>query len=285
MATFQNQALLSYNGVTTASNIVSGEILDTLAVTKTAVEPSYSAGGNITYVVSLINSGATAFTGITLTDDLGLYTVGTLSVRPLDYVDGSVMYYVGGVLQTAPTVTVGADGELVISGISVPAGSNATVIYAATVNDTAPLAEGSTIVNTVSAAEAGMTPVVATESVGVRGGAILSIGKAVSPASVAENGRITYTFVISNSGGEQTTTEGNPVITDTFSPILSDIVVTLNGAPIAESTGYTYDETTGLFTTADGLITVPAATFTQDAATGVWSVTPGTVTLTVTGTI
>lgn len=285
MATFQNQALLSYNGVTTASNIVSGEILDTLAVTKTAVEPSYSAGGNITYVVSLINSGATAFTGITLTDDLGLYTVGTLSVRPLDYVDGSVMYYVGGVLQTAPTATVGADGELVISGISVPAGSNATVIYAATVNDTAPLAEGSTIVNTVSAAEAGMTPVVATESVGVRGGAILSIGKAVSPASVAENGRITYTFVISNSGGEQTTTEGNPVITDTFSPILSDIVVTLNGAPIAEGTGYTYDETTGLFTTADGLITVPAATFTQDATTGVWSVTPGTVTLTVTGTI
>lgn len=285
MATFQNQALLSYNGVTTASNIVSGEILDTLAVTKTAVEPSYSAGGNITYVVSLINSGATAFTDITLTDDLGLYTVGTLNVRPLDYVDGSVMYYVGGVLQTAPTATVGADGELVISGISVPAGSNATVIYAATVNDTAPLAEGSTIVNTVSAAEAGMTPVVATESVGVRGGAILSIGKAVSPASVAENGRITYTFVISNSGGEQTTTEGNPVITDTFSPILSDIVVTLNGAPIAEGTGYTYDETTGLFTTADGLITVPAATFTQDAATGVWSVTPGTVTLTVTGTI
>ncbi|MBR0235702.1 MAG: hypothetical protein IJQ37_04525 [Clostridia bacterium] len=285
MATFQNQALLSYNGVTTASNIVSGEILDTLAVTKTAVEPSYSAGGNITYVVSLINSGATAFTDITLTDDLGLYTVGTLSVRPLDYVDGSVMYYVGGVLQTAPTATVGADGELVISGISVPAGSNATVIYAATVNDTAPLAEGSTIVNTVSAAEAGMTPVVATESVGVRGGAILSIGKAVSPASVAENGRITYTFVISNSGGEQTTTEGNPVITDTFSPILSDIVVTLNGAPIAEGTGYTYDETTGLFTTADGIITVPAATFTQDPTTGVWSVTPGTVTLTVTGTI
>jgi len=285
MATFQNQALLSYNGVTTASNIVSGEILDTLAVTKTAVEPSYSAGGNITYVVSLINSGATAFTDITLTDDLGLYTVGTLSVRPLDYVDGSVMYYVGGVLQTAPTATVGADGELVISGISVPAGSNATVIYAATVNDTAPLAEGSTIVNTVSAAEAGMTPVVATESVGVRGGAILLIGKSVSPASVAENGRITYTFVISNSGGEQTTTEGNPVITDTFSPILSDIVVTLNGAPIAEGTGYTYDETTGLFTTADGIITVPAATYTQDATTGVWSVTPGTVTLTVTGTI
>ena len=130
-----------------------------------------------------------------------------------------------------------------------------------------------------------MTPVVATESVGVRGGAILSIGKAVSPASVAENGRITYTFVISNSGGEQTTTEGNPVITDTFSPILSDIVVTLNGAPLAEGTGYTYDETTGLFTTADGMITVPAATFTQDPATGVWSVTPGTVTLTVTGTI
>ena len=47
----------------------------------------------------------------------------------------------------------------------------------------------------------------------------------------------------------------------------------------------TYDQTTGLFTTKAGEITVPAATFTQNADTGAWSVIPGTSTLVITGTV
>ncbi len=37
MAVFTNQATLTYNGVSTNSNIAFGEILDVLAVTKTSV--------------------------------------------------------------------------------------------------------------------------------------------------------------------------------------------------------------------------------------------------------
>ena len=130
-----------------------------------------------------------------------------------------------------------------------------------------------------------IAPITATETVSVEDGAILSIGKAVTPSVVPENGQLTYAFVISNTGNTATTEEGNAVVSDTFDPILSGITVMLDGVMLSEGTGYTYDETTGEFSTGDGVISVPAATFTQDETTGVWAATPGTTTLTVTGTV
>ena len=123
MATFTNYATLSYNGGTTDSNIVTGELLATLSMTKTAVRDTYTQRSSVTYAVSLLNSGTTAVTGVTVTDNLGGYTFGEGTVYPLAYREGSLRYYVNGVLQTAPTVTAGP--PLVISNISVPAGGNA----------------------------------------------------------------------------------------------------------------------------------------------------------------
>ena len=37
MATFTNQAILTYNNTTTSSNIVEGELVEVLSATKTAV--------------------------------------------------------------------------------------------------------------------------------------------------------------------------------------------------------------------------------------------------------
>ena len=96
---------------------------------------------------------------------------------------------------------------------------------------------------------------------------------------------MTYTFLIQNAGNEALVATDDAVITDTFDPILTDLTVTLNGAPLTEGTGYTYDQTTGRFATVPGVITVPAATFTQDPTTGEYTSTPGLATLTVTGTI
>ena len=48
---------------------------------------------------------------------------------------------------------------------------------------------------------------------------------------------------------------------------------------------YTYDESTGLFQTVAGVITVPAATYEQDIITGKWNIIPGVTILTVTGTV
>ena len=107
----------------------------------------------------------------------------------------------------------------------------------------------------------------------------------MSPTSVAENGTITYTFVISNTGNAEAEATDDVVVTDTFSPVLSDITVTYNGEPWATPANYSYDETSGVFSTVSGAVTVPAATYTQDPATGMWASEPGTATLTVTGTI
>ena len=113
----------------------------------------------------------------------------------------------------------------------------------------------------------------------------LSIIKSVSPTTVVENGTVTYTFVLRNSGNTEAGSDDNVSLTDTFDPILSDISVIYNGTPLAEGVNYAYDEVTGVFATVPGQITIPAATFTQDPVSGIWTVTPGESVLTVTGTI
>lgn len=102
---------------------------------------------------------------------------------------------------------------------------------------------------------------------------------------MVDNERVTYTFIIRNSGNEPVVATDNAVITDTFNPILTDLVVTFEGVVWEEGTQYNYNEATGLFETLPGRITVPAATYTRDPATGEYSVTPGIATLIVTGTI
>lgn len=284
MPTFTNKATLSYNGKTTESNTVTGNYTETLAITKTAVDGNYTEGGRITYAVSLINSGLTPFTGLTVTDDLGGYPFNvTETLYPLTYVDGSLIYYVNGALQASPTVT--ADQPLTIGGVNVPAGGNALLIYQADVNEYAPLDVESTIVNTVTATGGGLTePLTATETVGTLDEPNLTISKALCPTQVVENGAITYTFVIQNSGNTAAVATDNVVVSDTFDPILTITSVTLDGAPLAEGTGYTYDAATGEFATVAGAITVPAATYAQQTD-GSYVTTPGYVTLVVNGTI
>ncbi|MBO4217388.1 MAG: hypothetical protein J5940_05555 [Clostridia bacterium] len=283
MATFYNQATLTYSGGTVSSNVTSGELLEVLTVTKTAVVEEYTQGSDITYAVNIKNSGSIAYTGLTLTDDLGAYQFGETTLQPLDCVDGSVKYFVDGVLQPAPAVTAGP--PLAIGGISVPAGSTATVLYTATANDYAPMSEAASITNTVTVGGGGVSDISASATVTAASNPVLEIAKSVSPASVAENGTITYTFVISNTGNAAADATDDVVVTDTFAPVLCNISVTYNGEAWASPANYSYDEASGVFSTASGGITVPAATYTQDPATGMWASEPGTATLTVTGTI
>lgn len=283
MASFYNQATLSYNGNLINSNVTAGEIVETLSVSKTAVTPTYGIGDKITYIVNIVNSGSAPFNGLTLTDDLGEYPLGAGSATPLTYRTGSLRYFVNGDLQTPPAVT--SSDPLTLSRITVPANSNVTVVYETNVNNRAPLAAGSEINNTVTITGGSVTtPVTDEEIIRAEGRPNLSIVKALTPTTVNENGVVTYTITVQNTGNTATNAADNLYITDTFNPALSNISVTLNGAPLPASS-YTYDEATGVFTTAAGVISVPAATYTQDPATGVWTVTPGTTVLTVTGTI
>ena len=72
MARFTNQAQLRYGNAVTNSNVAVGEILEVLSATKTAVKTTYGQNDTVTYIISIVNSGATAFNGLTLTDDLVL---------------------------------------------------------------------------------------------------------------------------------------------------------------------------------------------------------------------
>lgn len=283
MARFTNQAQLQYGNVIANSNIAVGEILEVLAATKTAVRKTYGQNDSITYIVSIVNSGTVTLNGITLTDNLGEYEFNETTLAPLTYIPNTVKYYVNGALQPTPTVVT--QSPLVISGISVPAGGNAILAYETAVNEFAPLDAESEIRNRVTISGGGITPIAAEETIDAASNPILTITKSLSPVPVTENGTLTYTFLIQNTGNVAATESTAALITDTFDPILSNLSVSFNGTAWTEGEHYTYDEVTGEFVTVAGQITVPAATYTQDAVTGAWFVNPGVSTLIVTGTV
>ena len=279
---FTNQAQLSYRNTVISSNVVVGEITEVLTVTKTSVQDQYTTGGHVTYVVNLLNSGSTALTGLTLTDDLGSFTDDTGTYVPLTYTDGTLLVFINGVLQPAPTIT--ETDPLTVTGLTVPAGGETTLVYETEVNEYASPISGSEITNTVTVSGGGLYPTSASATVDAASGPILSIEKTVSPIPVVENGRITYTLLVRNTGNAEATVADNLSITDTFDPALSNLTVSYNGTVWNVDTNYTYDETTGLFTTVPGQITVPAATFTREAD-GSWIAVPGTAVVTVSGKI
>ena len=284
MAQFTNQAQLSYNNTVVSSNIAVGEILEALSVVKTPVSETYSAGDSVVYAISVINSGASPYTGVSLTDDLGAYGFGALTLYPLTFVEGSVKMFINGAPAQPPAVS-SAGGTLEITGLNVPAGGNILILYEAGVSNYAPPGQTGNITNTVTLGGSAPEGVSASATITPDQAAKLSITKSIEPVPVAENGEVTYTLTIRNTGGTEADASYNVTLTDTFEPLLTGISVTFNGSPMSEGTDYTYDQITGAFSTVAGKITVPAATFTQDPDTGVWSVCPGVGTVVITGNI
>ena len=283
MAAFFNQAAFSYNGNTVNSNITTGEIISALTADKTSLLPTYEPNGEVTYIISITNSSTSAFTGLTVTDDLGAYeTAGGQTVYPLDITAESVKYLINGEEQPAPTVT--SEQPLTISGIDVPAGGDAVIVYQARANSFAsPAADGS-VTNTAVISGAALTDdMTVSATVTAVQQPVISIVKTLSPTTVSENSPVTYTFTVYNYGNTEVGAADNAVITDTFTPALRDITVTMNGQ--TKTTGFSYDEASGMLTTAAGIMTVPAATVSQDPATGEYTIVPGTAVMTVTGTI
>ena len=284
MAIFSNQATLTYNGSSTNSYIAYGEILEVLEATKTAVEGSYTPGAPVTYVVTLRNTGSSPLNGLTVTDDLGGYLFNGTTVYPLTYEAGSAALFVNGVPQAAPPVTAGP--PLAVAGINIPGGGDAVLVYQARANAFANPGADGTIDNTVTVTGDGLSaPVTATETVIAAAAPVLTVSKSITPAQVVDNDRVTYTFVIQNSGSRPVVATDDAAITDVFDPILTALAVTFDGAAWTQGVQYNYNEATGLFATVPGQIQVPAATYTQDPTTGAYTVTPGVATLVVTGTI
>lgn len=280
MATFTNQALLTYSRNRTAlSNFANGNISDPFVMTKRAVNNDYVSNDDVTYVVTITNLSTAPLTNLTFTDNLGAYPYGPVPITlyPLTFV-GPVLYYVNGVphpnivpTQTTPT--------LILTIPSVPALGNATLVYEVNVNQYAPLGVQDTIINTAKITElAGInaTATIVTEDIPQ-----LAITKNISPNPIIDNQTATYTFIIENYGNTAST---DVVLTDTFNPILSNVTVSVDGNPKVLNTDYTYNVGTGVLATIAGRLTVPAGTITQDS-NGVVKVTPGSINLVVTGTV
>ena len=238
----------------------------------------------MTYVVTLRNTGNAPLTGLVVTDDLGGYDFNGTTVYPLTYEAGSAVLFTNGVPQAAPAVTAGP--PLVFSDITVPAGGDVVIVYQAQANAFADPAVGGSIDNTVTVTGDGLSaPITANETVVANAEPVLSISKSITPVQVVDNDRVTYTFVIQNSGNRAVVATDDAAITDTFDPILTALTVTFDGTVWTQGVQYNYNETTGLFTTVPGQILVPAATYSQDPLTGAYTATPGIATLIVAGTI
>lgn len=278
MAIFTNQAQLAYNNTVINSNVAVGEVVGELAVTKTAIGNTYGRNDEVTYAISIINSSAAPLEDVTVTDNLGAYTVGEDTLYPLTYVDGTARLFINGVPTEGLVVTDGAPVEF--SGITIPVGGNAIIIYEASVTEFAPLDVDGSITNTVT-----VNGEEASETITTEQEPDLTITKTIEPIPVTQNSRVTYTFTILNFGNTPAVATDVAVLTDTFNPILTDIAVSFNGTGWAEGTNYNYDEATGLFTTVAGQITVPAATYTVDPETNAVIINPGVSELVVTGTI
>ena len=107
MAFFTNSASLTYGGRRIQSNTVTGEIRETVSMTKTAVTEEYTSDDSVSFVITLVNSGTEAVSGLTLTDDLGAYPMEAETLYPLAYTEGSLRSFLDGVPQSAPTVSAG----------------------------------------------------------------------------------------------------------------------------------------------------------------------------------
>ena len=228
MALFTNFATLSYSGGERSSNTVTGEILETVSISKTAVTNEYAAGDTVSFAVTLVNSGTAPVTGLTLSDDLGAYALNAMTLYPLRYVPDTLRFFVNGALQPAPTVTAGP--PLAVTGIDIPAGGSAVLVYETEVTAYAPLAPDSEITNTATVTGGGIsTPLTASATVQSLDRAELAISKAVTPAAVPANGQLTYSFEITNTGNTEAGAADNVILRDTFNPILTGLQVSLDG--------------------------------------------------------
>ena len=226
MATFYNQATLSFRGQITNSNVASAEICDTIVMTKTALSSSYTTDGNVVYVINIKNTG-NAINNASITDNLGAYNVGENTLYPLDYVDGSVKLFVNGVEVEAPTVSAGP--PLVISNIEIPSDSNVQIYYEAKANNFAPRYEGASINNVVELIVDGQSIANDNATVITDSNTQLTIAKTICPSVICNNGQLSYTFVIQNSGNMEVVATDDVIISDVFDPKLSEIEVTYNG--------------------------------------------------------
>lgn len=279
-----NQASLQYQygdtNATVLSNIATAVLAQPLSVEKTSLRDAYRAGDTPTFVLRVVNSGSTVLNNVTVRDDLGTFTSGTVSVTPYAFLPDAILF-VDGVNNGVLTPTGGED-EIVFTIPTLPADTTALIVYEVALTEEAPLAAGESITNTVTVTADGLTDSAQDSFTAAAAEyADVTITKTMTP-SVVDGGRIVYTFDIENSGNAEAE---NIVLRDAFDPAPESITVAVNGT-ILPATEYSY--TGGVLTVPGAFgtpLSLPAAQITRDPTTGDVIITPSALRITVTGTL
>ena len=282
MATILNNfATLTYNsgedtGAAT-SNVVSTNLLDSygLTVDKISLNEDWRPGENITYLVTVTNTGTQPLFAVQVTDDLGG------ADTPLVYLAGSAAVVTdSGVTEVTPAFVT----PLVIPVADVlPAGDSVTAVYVAQVQGDIPDSVND-ITNTVSAigregSAEGTVVESDQDSVTLPRAdfAQVDIVKSVDKAVVSSGETLTYTFTIENSGNIPAT---NVVITDTFPAEFQITSIT----SVTDGVTTVYDE--GDYTVgADNTLTLPTGTGVTITVPARTALGNGVTVVTVTGTV
>lgn len=283
--TFTNTATLSYNESTVYSNLVTGEVVSPISMTKSASANEYVPNGQLQYTITIYNSSETAYSGLSLLDNLGSYTFMGFSRFPLSYIDNTaeLNYYSStGIVSGAVNVASSTDG--ITFTFDMPGNTVAILNYDVSTTIFAPLSAGSSIVNTaVLSGNAPRLPLTDSLTLPVAQRVDLEITK-----NASENPTIgqpfTFTFTVLNYGNIGISATDYVVISDQLNPALTDLVVYANGVLWTEGNQYVYDETLYYFQTQYGAIQLSAATFSQDDF-GRWNTTPSSLVIQLTGNV
>lgn len=287
MATIENFATVRYtsNGtaLTRVSNVAEIGLASSVTFSKLPLGDEYAADGTITYIMTITNNSSSPLTTLTVTDDLGTFDSGALTLTPLTYVAPARLLVDGQDVTPQLTVDSTNPAALVFTIPALAAGATANIIYRAAVNEFAPLEAQATITNNATLiTDAACADGTATATVTVVSGAEISVVKQMCPNPVTCGDTVTYTIRIYNYGNVPAE---DVQLIDAFDPAPTSISVYRNGV-LLSGTGYTYEG--GVLTvppTGGELDTVPAATFGRDPVTGEVIVTPGIVEYVITGTI
>lgn len=285
MAIINNSASVFYvygeSGSSTAvSNVATTSLIEnySLQINKTTLNNSFRPGENLTYIISVTNTGTLPLFSVTINDNLG----GTPPV--LDFVEGSASQNIDGtIVQIIPTSTT----PLVFT-LSSPleAGETATITYIAKVVTSLDDSVNS-ITNTASAIahEGSDTGVIvsadstASVTVDKDNYALITVTKSVSDNEISEGEQFSYYLVLENSGNLPAS---GITVTDVLPSgfVISSITSESNGSIITfDATAYSVDSSTNTLTLpiqeSGVVITVPAAS--EQGA--------GIVTITINGSI
>ena len=259
-----------------ASNVVTTNLLDSYSIIaqKDSANSSFRAGENITYLVTVTNTGTQPLYNVQISDDLAAGQLTYLAGSAL-VIDGSTTVAITPV-STAPLVLIAAD--VLNSGESV------TVLYVARVAASIPdsvltLTNTANVQANEGSAEGAVIEVVPAPTVTLNRAdyAQVEVVKSVDKAVISSGDTLTYTFTLENTGNIPAT---DVVITDALpTGFVITSITSQTGSVITvfNESDYTVDASNILtLPTSDVSITVPAAT---EAGAGVTVVTVvGTVT-------